>query len=219
MNAVVIGVGGCGKNILEVVHAAGDITAKLVYVNTDRNSIEKSGIPDKILLDKLDPNYVINKVDLDPYDKVILVAGLGGSTGTAVIPILANVADRTGKRVYAVLTRPLPFEGTSRRTIAKDTIRKLEFPCHHTVIFHNEVLFSRMDPESHIDDMEIRIPMEANCTTGDIFNKINKYAALTIKMFAERNMPDNIYSVVLRLERLLGKEVIVGSYGQAIDVA
>jgi cell division protein FtsZ len=44
-------------------------------------------------------------------DAVIIVAGLGGGTGTEVAPLVARIAQRQGCKTAAVVTKPLPWEG------------------------------------------------------------------------------------------------------------
>ena len=44
-------------------------------------------------------------------EPVLLVAGLGGGTGTGAAPVVARIAKAQGCEVTAVVTWPLPFEG------------------------------------------------------------------------------------------------------------
>ena len=44
-------------------------------------------------------------------EPVLLVAGLGGGTGTDAAPVVARIAKAQGCEVTAVVTLPLPFEG------------------------------------------------------------------------------------------------------------
>ena len=103
-NSIIIGAGGCGRNILEAIQELGETSARLVHVNTDRLSIKQSTIRDSILLERLNANYITSMVDLEPYDEVLLVAGLGGATGTAVMLALAEKCMAMGKDLD---TKPL----------------------------------------------------------------------------------------------------------------
>jgi cell division protein FtsZ len=42
---------------------------------------------------------------------VIIVAGLGGETGSKVTPVVASIARQMGCDTGAVVTKPFPFEG------------------------------------------------------------------------------------------------------------
>lgn len=56
---------------------------------------------------------------------VLLVAGLGGATGTGASPILAEALARGGWDVRAVLAMPFDFEGLSRRRLAEQIAREI----------------------------------------------------------------------------------------------
>src|SRR5882724_6742109 len=47
-------------------------------------------------------------------EPVLLVAGLGGGTGTGAAPVVARIAKEQGCDVTTVLTWPFPFEGRRR---------------------------------------------------------------------------------------------------------
>ena len=51
-------------------------------------------------------------------DMVFITAGMGGGTGTGAAPIVAEVAREMGILTVAVVTRPFPFEGKKRSSIA-----------------------------------------------------------------------------------------------------
>ena len=52
-------------------------------------------------------------------DMVFITAGMGGGTGTGATPIVAEVAKEMGILTVAVVTRPFPFEGKKRSSIAE----------------------------------------------------------------------------------------------------
>src|SRR5215468_2925845 len=59
-------------------------------------------------------------------EPVLLVAGLGGGTGTGAAPVVARIAKAQGCEVTAVVTRPLPFEGTRRAQQARRALTALK---------------------------------------------------------------------------------------------
>ena len=59
-------------------------------------------------------------------EPVLLVAGLGGGTGTGAAPVIARIAKVQGCDVTAVVTRPLPFEGTRRAQQARRGLTALK---------------------------------------------------------------------------------------------
>ncbi|HCA35377.1 MAG TPA: cell division protein FtsZ, partial [Gammaproteobacteria bacterium] len=58
-------------------------------------------------------------------DMVFITAGMGGGTGTGAAPIVAEVAREMGILTVAVVTRPFPFEGKKRSSIAEQGIELL----------------------------------------------------------------------------------------------
>jgi cell division protein FtsZ len=59
-------------------------------------------------------------------EPVLLVAALGGGTGTGAAPVVARIAKAQGCDVTAVVTRPLPFEGTRRAQQARRGLTALK---------------------------------------------------------------------------------------------
>lgn len=64
------------------------------------------------------------------YPRIVLLAGLGGATGTGASPVLARLALAHGHRAFVGLTLPFRFE-TERRLIAESTAHDLAMtlPC------------------------------------------------------------------------------------------
>ena len=58
-------------------------------------------------------------------DMVFITAGMGGGTGTGATPIVAEVAKEMGILTVAVVTKPFPFEGKKRYSIAEKGIAEL----------------------------------------------------------------------------------------------
>jgi cell division protein FtsZ len=59
-------------------------------------------------------------------DVVLIVAGLGGASGTRLSPILARAAQAGGALVLAFVTTPFEFEGTRRCQLASDGMEELK---------------------------------------------------------------------------------------------
>ena len=55
-------------------------------------------------------------------DMVFITAGMGGGTGTGGAPVVAEIARELGILTVAVVTRPFPFEGKKRLSIAADGV-------------------------------------------------------------------------------------------------
>lgn len=60
-----------------------------------------------------------------PFQHVILVACLGGTTNTAIAPFVAQLAKRQGKKVETIATLPAQFEGKTRKSPAQKGLEQL----------------------------------------------------------------------------------------------
>ena len=71
-------------------------------------------------------------------DVVLIVAGMGGGTGTGASPIAADCAKETGALTIAVVIKPFKFEGQRKMEQAEAGIVKLEEHVDMLVTFSNE---------------------------------------------------------------------------------
>ena len=73
-------------------------------------------------------------------DMVFITAGMGGGTGTGGAPVVAEVARELGILTVAVVTRPFPFEGKKRLSIAHNGIAELQQHVDSLITIPNEKL-------------------------------------------------------------------------------
>jgi cell division protein FtsZ len=73
-------------------------------------------------------------------DMVFITAGMGGGTGTGGAPVVAEVAREMGILTVAVVTRPFPFEGRKRTTIADEGMKELQQHVDSLITIPNEKL-------------------------------------------------------------------------------
>ncbi len=73
-------------------------------------------------------------------DMVFITAGMGGGTGTGAAPIVAEIAREMGILTVAVVTKPFPFEGRKRMSIAEQGIKELEENVDSLITIPNEKL-------------------------------------------------------------------------------
>jgi cell division protein FtsZ len=85
-------------------------------------------------------------------DMVFIAAGMGGGTGTGGAPVVAEVARDLGILTVAVVTKPFPFEGRKRMTIAESGIKELEERVDSLITIPNEKLLSVLGKSSSLLD-------------------------------------------------------------------
>lgn len=73
-------------------------------------------------------------------EMVILVAGLGGGTGSGVTPIMARLAREAGALTVATVVTPFEFEGEARSRTADTAIHHLKREADLVVHFSNQEL-------------------------------------------------------------------------------
>ncbi|MAC71610.1 MAG: cell division protein FtsZ [Gammaproteobacteria bacterium] len=83
-------------------------------------------------------------------DMVFITAGMGGGTGTGAAPIVAEVAREMGILTVAVVTRPFPFEGKKRSSIAGQGIEQLSASVDSLITIPNEKLLDVLGKEASL---------------------------------------------------------------------
>ena len=79
--------------------------------------------------------------------KILLVVGLGGNTGSHAAPVLARIARSSGIRVTAVATLPFAFE-VEERAAAQIAVQKLNDEAH-TLLLHDHAVEMRAGQHAH----------------------------------------------------------------------
>ncbi len=126
----VIGVGGGGNNAINHMYRQGIKGVSFVVCNTDRQALENSPVPTKVLLGKTGlgagnhPEVAreaaessieaIESLFNDDTKMVFITAGMGGGTGTGAAPIVARAAKERGLLTIGIVTIPFLFEGEKK---------------------------------------------------------------------------------------------------------
>jgi cell division GTPase FtsZ len=77
---------------------------------------------------------------------VLLLAGLGGGTGSGATSIIAEVARAAGAMVIALVTLPFTFEGRRRAVQAQDALEELRRTVDLVVVFANDSILKVVNP-------------------------------------------------------------------------
>jgi cell division protein FtsZ len=143
----VVGLGGAGSEAVQDLVGLGIPNVRTLAVNTDANHLLKMGVEDKILLGQRelrgrgsggDRSLVLRAAEdgkeemlrrLAPYEIVFLLAGLGGGTGSALLPFLSRELRLTQALAVPVVFLPFQVEldtNPNRRENVEATIGELE---------------------------------------------------------------------------------------------
>ena len=146
----VIGVGGGGINAAnQMFFHIKDIN--FAVLDSDSQQLNESPIPDRVLLESIpghDARYVTeeNEAEIatlfdDDTKMVIIVAGLGGETGTDVAPVVARIArEKEVTLTVGIVTIPFQFEGTERIQMALAGIEDMRKHVDSLFVINNQHL-------------------------------------------------------------------------------
>ena len=176
----VIGIGGCGCNMVDHIYREGVTDMDLIVCNSDGISLERSPVPAKIQLGDtglgagnklevaknmaIERREEIKKIIMPNTKMLFIVAGMGGGTGTGAAPVVAEIAksitdDNAKSKIHvgAVVTTPLSFEGARRKKVAEEGIQELKKHVDSITIMNNDEV---MNPDvgyrealNAVDDM------------------------------------------------------------------
>ena len=135
-NVMIIGVGGAGCNMANTFRneAKSDSIKNAIYVFADHRhpNIDYYKLADNttIFLNLYNTNLYndLQEDFFEEVEKVYVLAGLGGHTGTAWTPIIAEFAKyyRDVKSVSAVVTIPFIFEGERHMAHALEGLARIK---------------------------------------------------------------------------------------------
>ena len=152
----VIGVGGCGNNVVNRMVTSGVTGVDFVSINTDKQVLNESAAEYKIQIgEKLthgqgagaDPTVGRKSAEesrsqitkaLENTDMVFITAGMGGGTGTGAAPVVAEAAREQGILTVGVVTKPFWFEGRHRMNQAEAGIEELQSRVDSLVVIPND---------------------------------------------------------------------------------
>lgn len=161
----IIGLGGAGNNILDMIEQDAASSYSLYSVNLDLRLLKASKATHKIHLGESltfglgsggDPQVgakaaKASESSLVPAVKnnglVILLAGLGGGTGSGAAPVIAKLAGESGSFIVSVVTMPFTFEGARRREQANQAIDQLLAYSDIVLCFENDRMESLLEGE------------------------------------------------------------------------
>ena len=166
----VIGIGGGGGNAVEHMLTADLEGVEFINANTDAQMLSRSNAPTVLQLGEgltkglgagADPEIgrqaAVEDRDriaaaIDGADMVFITAGMGGGTGTGAAPVIAELARERGILTVAVVTRPFPFEGKKRQSIADIGIDELQDQVDSLIIIPNEKVLAVMGHDATLID-------------------------------------------------------------------
>lgn len=171
-DVLIIGVGGAGCNIASYVHC--ESGERALAINIDNKSLQIDSFKEKLLIDSkvcygvgpYHPTWWVHAVNeyhneiiqfLMGAGLIVVIAGLGGNTGTNAVQSIAELAQKEGKRVVIVVIMPFEFEG-GRRTDSESKLGELRKLDLDVLVYENSVSGGRdMDLMDYFEKINIKI--------------------------------------------------------------
>jgi len=154
---VVLGIGGAGNNTVNRLMEIGIAGAECIAINTDLQHLNAVCATQKVLIGEKvtrglgacgdlkvgraameESKHLIDAL-LNDVDVAFIAVGLGGGTGTAVAPIVADMARRKGAIVVGVVTTPFKRE-KGRVKYAAFGLNEMRRACDTVVVIDNNKL-------------------------------------------------------------------------------
>ena len=145
VQVTVVGVGNAGGSAVEDMINRGLENVAYVVINTDRQALEGSRAGQKLCMEANTPEGIEAIREeltetLRSSDLVLVIAGMGGTTGTNAAPVVAEIARSLGILTIGLVTKPFDFEEPSRKELAEKGISALLKHTDSTLVFTEESL-------------------------------------------------------------------------------
>jgi cell division protein FtsZ len=143
---ILVGVGNAGVTVLDQLSVEFPGMTGLLAVNNDPDSLNASIVREKIVVPEGDPGEGFRAIDeefgraIEGASAVILCGGLGGETGSFLLPALAILAKSAGITTMACVGTPFSFEGKHKKETAERALEKLQEICDAVVVIGNDQL-------------------------------------------------------------------------------
>ncbi len=160
----VIGVGGCGGNVVRRMVEEKLQGVEFIAINTDAQVLKNLSAPiQKLQIGEkltrgfgtgsnpeigeqaaIDDQSLINQI-LEDANMIFVTAGMGGGTGTGAAPVIASLAQTLGVLTVAVVTKPFSFEGKHKFNLAEKGLQKLKESVDALIVVPNDKLLDLKD--------------------------------------------------------------------------
>lgn len=142
-----------GPHSLEFVDAANDANPALTPINTLMLApVRAGGRVNAARAACLRHRAPLSEM-LAGSDMVVLLAGLGGGTGSGVTPIMARLARAAGAVTIAAVVTPFDFEGVVRNRRADVVLSRLRRDADLVMAFSNEEWINRFSGDDSLLDI------------------------------------------------------------------
>lgn len=160
MKVKVIGIGGAGTRAVSFMNSEWGNGPELAGVHSDVDRLQALGLAQIVAIGEgvkeqgsmggnvaaagqmAEQDAAKLSVLSENFDVVMLTTGLGGGTGSGVVPVVARCAKENGAFCIAFVSMPFDFEGESRKRTAFQALQKLREHADAVILVPNQQLIS-----------------------------------------------------------------------------
>jgi cell division protein FtsZ len=164
----VIGVGGAGLNVMELLLKTDLPGVRFAAIETDTQALSASSSSERVHLETQllrglgtggdpDRGRALAEEQLpklkglcEGTDVVFILAGLGGGAGTGISPVLARAAKETGALALGFVTIPFGCEGGHRQRLAQAGLAELKSCADGVICLPNQKVFTLIDENTSL---------------------------------------------------------------------
>ena len=176
----VVGMGRAGVRAADMLAGIMPGSAEIFLCDTDKNTLEHASLPEtsRYLLDSewrsgagtggnftnAQRSMARERPRLEEMVKgsscLVVMAGLGGGTGTAGAVAMAGIARRLQIPAFFIVTLPFSLEGSAKQRLAENNWRDLVEIADAVAALPNDLLFSVIDADAPIVEAFVRADEE-----------------------------------------------------------
>lgn len=157
---MILAIGNAGGNIVGTIRKQTEHAmlkeAKYIFADCDESDLRRHEADDsQLILLNTDKYEVLGKI-FNGVEKLVIIAGLGGKTGTKYAELVAKFAiDADIASVNVIATFPFVFEGDNCINLASSAAQKLtDINGMNVTIFNNEELLAKYPDLNFFDAFE-----------------------------------------------------------------
>lgn len=167
-NVAIVAIGGAAGNFINNLQARGGIPYKTIVINSDAEALKLAQADTVIHLQDaaLNPDDLGTDGDVEighalalackdkimpailAHQTIVMIAGLGGGTGSGAMPLFAAEALKHGKNVICIVSMPFAFEGNERAACAEAALAEIKQKTVPTFVINNQALFEIADEKT-----------------------------------------------------------------------
>ena len=169
-NILVIGVGGAGVDMGNVLVESNDFEFDTLATDSELARLEKSLADKLISLDSPKYPFIVSsdpsdedriKEAMKNYSSIIVIAGLGGSTGSKLSATIGKIAKKLEIKSYMFATLPFSMEGEERMDLALNALQEeIAGVMDKTLLVENESLMERYGKDTVLSEVFSAVALE-----------------------------------------------------------